>query len=58
MPLTNRMLKAARTVGDTYSKTADALFQYLRTLFELLPWHASPLVFSGEQAFELGIAQL
>lgn len=51
------MLKASKP-DDSDGKASDALLLYLDALFQLLPWHASPMVFSGTQAYELGVAQL
>lgn len=39
-------------------KQFEALVLYLQTLLELAPWHPSPLLFTGQQAHELGVAQL
>lgn len=39
-------------------RAVDTLIAYIRALLALAPWFASPLVFSGKQAFELGVAQL
>jgi hypothetical protein len=32
--------------------------EYVRALLELYPWTGSPLIFTGEEAFRLGIAPL
>lgn len=52
----NALLRAGQR--GSLDKQFEALVLYLQTVLELAPWHPSPLLFTGKQAHELGVAQL
>lgn len=54
----NDLFRSISLAPNKERRAVDALTAYIRALLALAPWYASPLVFSGKQAFDLGIAQL
>jgi hypothetical protein len=54
----NDLFRSINLAPNKDRRTVDALIAYIRALLALAPWYASPLVFSGKQAFDFGIAQL
>lgn len=53
----NTLLREGQQRGSVCTQF-EALVLYMQTLLELAPWHPSPLLFTGQQAHALGVAQL